>query len=55
MLGFRWDHKLQQWVVFLKATGKIISRHESEKEAKRALSILRSNGEEEKLSRRNRY
>ena len=55
MLGTRFDHKLQQWVVFLKSTGKIISKHGTEEEAKQALRTLRLNGDEETLSRRIRY
>ena len=55
MLGTKFDYKLQQWVVFLKSTGKIISKHDTEIEAKEALSRLRSSGDEETLSRRIRY
>ena len=55
MLGTKFDYKLQQWVVFLKSTGKIISKHDTEEEAKQALRVLRLNGDEETLSRRIRY
>lgn len=55
MLGYKWEHKLQKWVVFLKSTGKIISKHETEHEAKQALTKLRQTGEDEKLARRNLY
>ena len=55
MLGTKFDYKLQQWVVFLKSTGKIISKHDTEIEAKEALARLRSNGTDEERSRRPRY
>ena len=52
MLGYKWEHKLQKWVVYLKDTSKIIDKFDSEHDAKRALSRLRSTGEEERLSKR---
>ncbi len=42
MLGIKWSHKLNLWVVYDKATDKIFVCCETEKEAKRAFSKLRS-------------
>lgn len=42
MLGIKWSHKLNLWVVYDKSTDKILGRYETEKEAKRAFSNLRA-------------
>jgi len=42
MLGVRYDMKLQMWTVYEKKTGKVIKKYETEPEAKRAFSLLRS-------------
>lgn len=41
MLGIRWHHRLQLWVVYEKSTDKILKKCATEKEAKRAIANLR--------------